>query len=1772
MADDSWTNAADVHSIAAGEQTLGDWATGWLTKGVPLMAASGITSVLNTGIKLGNLFGSDSKEIDLEKELKSYDDDLMKYYREHKEGVDLGGFIATSFVPGTLALKGLKAMEAWKAGTGIGKNVGTIVGFFGAKQEEYLKAAAKTLNDPTQQLFGIINRDKVIGMAAGLGEQVLHAAAIETGILLTMNQNPVMEPQDRDNYAQAVLGHLPQAGLNALIFGGAGGLIGAATITGKVNRLIEAEDARQFSNLYVYRPGDLRLPAGSLVAHDFRVLKDMQDTLAEMKEVMQGGGADMSQIVTEKAIINQQETVNRFQTEFKLWVKQKLVGDTSVELSDEILKAIDKVTATTENGMRVETDELVARAFGGATKARLLGPIDKLIEMYKDFETFHGSPVEIPGGFKNDVRGSVYNIFGPGAYQTTAPEIMQAYANRQGAIKPTAYGAKEVPGKNIPLYDLAQPITPEMQALVRSIDPSFAAFGELDKAKSLMEFYLTASRKSFGLGEMPPSAVSDGFNTMKEHFEALGFRGFTHEGGILGGRKHTVKIHWFPEEDLIIKKIPQGAKFESYVTHFSPNLNERIVKLSGDEAGTYKQMVYPIPGDEGKIVFRDDSIYVTGSSGKSVKKEIDLHYDPQVKTPTDSSYQFLYQRLTKPLEEGDKIPYTNLPMLEKAYLEGMQGKVKIEGYPGFADDPLEVILRTAKKDVMSDMIDVGFDKDYIARAINVPKEFLENSDRGGITLVGIEDHMIPLHAKLTYRGAKDMNAFVADAIRRNEEQMQVAMNARRNAGAALLERDWVNLPKATGRIVGVGSQSPAAGLFTSADAARGSTGMIAMFVGKMVDKISKTFATDWQNVLHPIRQEILNDPAKLYLRNINAGKLRASDETMLRLPAEMHPGGVEDNLVIVPESWINKALEHAENADPVEWIQNAMRDAPTFVIQEPITSAEARYLIARQAITGKLAEKWNLANAARGSDKSTNPLGFYEPPMDTTRLSHFALVRDASPLNDLRPHSVIVAQSAEDLAQKVAKAKSAYGESIQIFLKDDIKNNKLLLGEFESNLFFGKSAIDSGMKRAGVLSDYIPRKDGYIFEEENQWLWKQAQGITRQGVELTYGQEFAQLRFLERGWNKSASTWSGSNPDAAKNPYTQMINTYLNLGNKAAYSAVLGKMNEGMQAAWNAMTDVWNENSQKAAAGKLSFAEAEAIAQKAGYSAPFGKVAEEIFAESWKDTQSLSKLVTKVNMGVSTLMVRMDALNSLVNGMSLPVLLAAESSNARREIAKKLGLYVQVPGTPHEIPSTMRLLMDGTQSFWKKEVSPYGGQVVEKNAQGQMITRNKTFKDWLYEINVLRTDAQQFQDAIEIPLAAVKDSRAAIQYVDNLTSKIGEFGTKYTGNNWAEDFVRYQAAHAGLKIGRAMGITDKGEMAAFINLTVNRMHGNYLASQRPTIFSGTIGHAISLFQTYQFNMIQQMTRLLQEGDYKSIALALGMQNALFGLQSNPMFWQLNKYIGESNRTHGDIVTGTASIIGSGTSDQPTAFGHSVTTDPAKWLLYGLGANVLQVNLYNRGDLTPRYPTVLPTNPMDIPAVSIISKTVGSFLDTMKNLANGAPVADSILQGVAHSGFNRPLAGISTLISGKKTTGSGSLLAAYNDIDGFTVAAKIAGGEPLNNALAIDSYYRIQQYSTHEAKRMQDLGEAAKLTFQGKLMDASKTQDFMNRYAAAGGDQKNFNRFMIRAELNADTSVVQQMRKAQGSPLVQRQLAWLGADLPENLPPTPETQEPESSTP
>jgi hypothetical protein len=45
--------------------------------------------------------------------IRELDDDLGAYYKQHKTGIELGGFLATSFIPGTA---GIKALQAAKAG------------------------------------------------------------------------------------------------------------------------------------------------------------------------------------------------------------------------------------------------------------------------------------------------------------------------------------------------------------------------------------------------------------------------------------------------------------------------------------------------------------------------------------------------------------------------------------------------------------------------------------------------------------------------------------------------------------------------------------------------------------------------------------------------------------------------------------------------------------------------------------------------------------------------------------------------------------------------------------------------------------------------------------------------------------------------------------------------------------------------------------------------------------------------------------------------------------------------------------------------------------------------------------------------------------------------------------------------------------------------------------------------------------------------------------------------------------------------------------------------------------------------------------------------------------------------------------------------------------------------------------------------------------------------------------------------------------------------
>lgn len=1741
--DQSMFDIADVHSEIGDGESLGSKAADFVTKGVPVALASGVVSILNTGISLGNMFG-DFEKISTEDQIRSYDDNLADYYVEHKEGADLGGFLVTSLAPGALGVRGLKALQSIKGGGAIGEATASITGYAKSVEAAAIKRAAETVVGPENLIFGTLNTNKLKAIVAGAGDQALQGLAFETGVLLTMNQNPVINPDDRSYFA-SIWHNVPASALNAAVFGVVGGAFHAAKVTGDIKRLVQNEDRANWGAVSAEIMGDNSLLAGTRLSYANNQLLDYKN---QYKELLQDVAPD------DKFAALFLKKVERFEVQRDKFITEHFVNKDG-ELAEQLRGALKELKATTENGYLITEAEKAARVLGDAKNAKRVGDIDQFENMIPEFTQYHGSPDVVKGGFKRDERGSVYNLIGSGVYTTDSFQIASQYANRPGAAKPTIYGFKEKPGANVPIYDLDQAITPEMRAVLNQVDPEFAAFGEINKAGTLLDFYTTAARKSFGTGELPASVTSDKFQAIRDYLEGLGFRGLTHQGGILGGAKHKVKIYWYPENDLIKNNSPISAaaasRADAYMTHVIPNQNQRMVKLTGDQPGNIVDKAFPVAGDIDKVEWiADKQKMKIGGSWRNVS----LEYKPLEDSPTESSLKFLQGKLSNKLPEGDVIPVDNIPLLEKAVRENMQGKVTLEGYTGPRDPMLELeqILIDQKNDLIQSMLNAGKGEDWISRATNTPIEWLQNRT-GKISLSDVEDHTKPLYAKMTYSSRGEMDKFQAEGMTRVYEKAKLAFEQNSKAAAYALGEDIALFAKPS-PLNNVTTISEVANFISAHNAPYGSTAAKLMQDGKMQNQITQKWGAARTDALHGPQESIVVDPRLLQEMNVVGAKLRSGDSDWVKLSEDLYPGAREE-FILIQRKVMDAALKTKDPIEALAMITNSVAKDSSKIIRLAQDNPIVEYLETHQRIASGYADKQNVLNAAKGSTRRIPTDAYYAPPIDTSRQPYFVMVRTHQPLASENPFTFIVAPNAPALEKKLAAIKQQYGDTLEIYSSQNIKDKKIIDGVYDSGDFFTKSSIDASLQSKGLLTDFIPRTDDYIFREFDNWMWRQEHALARQSIEAIRADEFAQLRFLADGYGELyASKFGGKELNPADNPYLQLINTALNVSNKGHYDATWGALNRGTSRAWNAVGEIWGKMRGAAERGEVSIEDANRIAEQHGWRPPYGDVLREVWNPIIPDPNALSKFVGKANLAVATLMLRMDALNAVVNTISLPILMQAELTSIKKNLADptivgKLSnlLSEQVPGTSHRIPSAASLLYEGAGKYIA-------------NAKVTVDGVEQGMHEYFTKIGAIKTDPQLIRaamDAVPLTQDAIKSQKGIVDYVSNLSARVGELGAKYTGNNLAEDFVRFQAAHAMFRVASEAGITNGAELASYINTYVNRVHGNYLSSQRPSLFQGPIGQAIGLFQTYQFNMIQQMTRYLQQGDRSAVVVAAALQNTIFGMQGNPLFYQLNSYIGNSNRENRDIVSTVGSIAGSPSQEK---FLGLWDKDPARWLLYGLGANALQVNLYSRGDLTPRYATVVPDRIQDIPLVSIPTKAIGSFLDSMNMIAKGSGVAPSILHGLAHSGFNRPMAGLAALASGGRTTSQGTLLNAYNDIDGWLLAATLAGGRTLNEAVLVDQYHRMQSYQSAESRRVAEVSEAVKLTIAGQrgILNPEQTQGFLAKYVEAGGSLNQANRWLMKISNDSTKSVINRMKENYNSPFGKRMRDMMGGTELENL--------------
>ena len=390
-----------------------------------------------------------------------------------------------------------------------------------------------------------------------------------------------------------------------------------------------------------------------------------------------------------------------------------------------------------------------------------------------------------------------------------------------------------------------------------------------------------------------------------------------------------------------------------------------------------------------------------------------------------------------------------------------------------------------------------------------------------------------------------------------------------------------------------------------------------------------------------------------------------------------------------------------------------------------------------------------------------------------------------------------------------------------------------------------------------------------------------------------------------------------------------------------------------------------------------------------------------------------------------------------------------------------------------------------------------------------------------------------------------------------------------TGNNFSELFTRFVSADAMRQL--TDPLVDAGRMTvreqdAYINTFVNRVQGNYTTSQRPILFQGTTGSAISLFQTYVFNVLRQLFRHTQAGDKKTLAVFAGLQTTVFGLNGLPGFEAINTHL--------------VSNLMAGNPDNQDAYTvlHGFNPEVGNWLLYGTASAFPlfpaehMPALFTRGDINPRHITVVPTSFVDIPTVSASIRLVDAITSTGRSILQGADVSDSLLRGLEHNGWNRPLAGFAQLLGGQSVTRSHSLISAHGDMDStFFLAAigeraieyggitRLMGARPMNEAVALDAYYRQTAYRALDRARIERIGRAVKTKLEaGQMPTEEEYLNFLEQYTSAGGRVELFQQAMNRWTRDANVSIVNRLADINGNPYGQTLQELMGGErLPDH---------------
>jgi hypothetical protein len=1729
--------AASNHTILNGGNTsIFEDAADIATKFIPTAIASGVNEIYNIVPTVANYFGAKMETSDLRKRLVELDNDYARYYDDHKLGVDTAGFILGMFAPGMGGVKVLNAGQLMLRESAIGVNMGRGMGVLAPNRDLHLADAVSAIRS-SGNVFSLGEANTVKALAAGFGQAVYEGAAWEVMVAATMNNSPILDDMSvKDLFWNGVHG--------AGVFGALGGVlqgVGTGWRVAAAGRVAEKELAPYGITAM---PGPAQSPSDKILfkAEQLQALPPLPEGgLAIRAGVMRGKTQDLltREIQEEFGKLTGGDTAiaKAMFDHFKTTRLEENVGNLLDTIS---LGRVNKVTAAdsayTQAMKRVIADPLGVHS--AEDMAILNNTTVSWIKLHGDQmgTIFHDRPkvlnladnlapgeqiVVTPAGVKagkatysfsnNPNRG--YNILGVD-HRTT--EARYFWAEKLPAW---------VQGEEVSVHALDLPL---LEKAVRDGITGVKVIPESGKIAEATSYtreelatYLKAQKKDTATRIAKNSEAVMSAETKVDKLKSYFGINFNVIEDPVGGY-----AGWF---------MRKGTTYTDDLGNTHPIKADAItIEKQFLESNSLKRIMSTLKHEEGHSMFQG----ILDSKGVALENlgQIWPSLIGELQNLSRARRPELWKSKDKTQEAYRNSAHE---LFADAFAWASTHPEVLAKNPAF-NDFAGHLVRPVPPEILQ-AISTRATKattEEIAKIVNVHPEILNDIERPmGWDARALARHdyasrgvdagtrrsealldplLAPSYAKMVSKTQRTM-------MDGNELQGLAAVSQRaklhdERVHRTATELTGVEFPRIPDQAILTGNAGPGIASFTGG--ANGTLQQIMEFVGQQVKNLKTKEVGEMYEFMAAPLQKLSNDLD-------GAIEFSVLNEKMRSLPQRYVWDAEKQGLAYRFSS------EEGSAARAREVAELAQREVPEFVSVQSASAAEAIQAHMERAV--RYSQAKIKMRADEGYQHKVDPDTFYPIPRNSKDTPYFAFVIDDS-ATATGHSSMIYAPTSKDLEVLIQKIQSdavANSKHLKVLTKGDSEAYFKSQGTYEFERSLNDNYINTEMRRMGVSASlHMPLTDPKkIVDNLLQWHTDRSNSLIRDAAAHNYSRQFdAIMTQAETGLlaAKSKQGYVSSlayAENAVNNPASNLIKLALDVQKREEYpiwNSVNKMLDHQVSKYWGKVSEAMD----KVTTPEHLDAVGEAL-KKTGYAGVLPDA--ELYRAMNAGTPSgtLTKFVGRANALISTFALRLDPLNAINNTIGGAVLLGSETQSILKAIrtgnAEAAGelaqlMKIAVPGSKDAIDSPTKLIANAISRYHNNpELLAY----YKKNGFISSITQQYN----------------QVIDDIGRSLAGDADVGTALARMN----KYAEVGEKLTGNRMAEEFNRFIAADVMKQITDVAvkhGIIDERTSLAYINTFVNRTQGNYVASQRPLMFQGPVGQAIGLFQTYQFNLIQQLLRHVGEGQAKTATIMMGLQGSIYGMNGLPAFNAINTHLignAPGNTTHTDAIQATYSAAGKVAGD---------------WLMYGGLSNAmglfhpdLKVNMYSRGDVNPRNITIVPTDPASVPIVQAATRLYQQVAEGMGKVAAGAPVWQTFLRGLEQNGVSRPLAGLAQVLEAG-TVGDGKVTALNqkgnitmsHDLLSLASLTRLAGGKPLDEALVNDAMFRINTYQAKDAKRRAELGESIKISvLGGKELSEEQVTDFTAKYIKSGGKQENFAQFMAKQYQNVNTSQANQLR-------------------------------------